>query len=208
MKLITDEMYDSRFPKKEKSVVEEMDRYSKNLFYTLYALYSDFLYEYLLKHTDIKKYDDMLSEMNSNVISNDRKDLYQFLSSNYLKNLYVRNNLYIERLSDADIRFLTDRILNAEYDYDEKVEELIERTFRTVIFDEIGVNNVETNYGPDAPDFYAPVDSLVIGDRIDNDKVVDATQLMNDLNLSIQESLNVKTTLIHYSDESVHKIGK
>ena len=67
-----------------------------------YSLYIYLLLQYLLKTTDIKKYDDLLANDKHNFIplKQEEMDIYQKLCSSIFKYFYIRNNIYIERLSE------------------------------------------------------------------------------------------------------------
>ena len=139
-------------------------------FYRLYMNYHILLDKYLVRKYSLIKYDKAFDESGLRFIpvEEENMDYYQYISQMDLNYIYLRNNIYVEKLSDEDI----DKILSLndnflEYPREETFE-LIERTYKDVI----DVNNDHSNslarYGPDNDNYWFPSNELVIGFRHDD----------------------------------------
>ena len=83
-------------------------------------------------------------------------DIYQYTSSKYLNYLYIRNNIYIEKLSKEELLYLS----NTKEILDYNNEQFIEKTYKKIILE-----NEYTMYGPDNPKYFKKPNTLVIGLR-------------------------------------------
>ena len=112
-------------------------------YFNVYTKYRCGLENYLIKLFNIKKYDDMLfeSEYYFVPLKNEQKDFYQKSSSGNLKYIYLRNNIYIERLSTGDLNRIVYLDLNRHYDK-LVLEKIIEKTYMLVISEYINGNNL------------------------------------------------------------------
>ncbi len=140
-----------------------MPDYEKQMYFKVKILYLKLLNDYL----SLNQYDDKLTNSQLRFIKTpkNQQDIYQFLSPNNY--YFIRNNLHIDRLPIEDFKYLS---LKQDDVLDEKSEELIKRTFQTVIkeVDEKISGPFMAVYGPLASDaFQAKNDSLVIGFRYD-----------------------------------------
>ena len=135
-------------------------------YYKLYQNYKTLLDRYLVEKFSLKVYDDMVSDSDLLFIpiKEDDMDYYQYMSKMGLKYFYLRNNIYIEKLSLEDIEKiinLTDEELNNP---SQEIKELIERTYPIVIdyASEKGLQGISC-YGPDSPRFWIDSSELVFG---------------------------------------------
>lgn len=222
---LDEEYYLSRFPKTD-DVFENLDDNSKKEFLTRYSVYMNFLYDYLLNKTDIKKHDDEINknkEHSFKPITEAKMDMYQFLAKGKLYYYYVRNNINLSKLSEDEIKFLDDRIASNNINYDKEVEEFIGKTIKRVICfsdDE----NMSVNYGPsDASMFYADNGTLIIGQRVDEYVSYDLNNYENqmkymrrdvflgadadEVKTSIAGDLGLSVSVIKYVDETVKLKG-
>ena len=110
----------------------KLDDLEKEDYLRKYILYMKFLLEYLIKKTDIKKYDDLLKEDSHNFISIKDKDMdiYQRLGVNYLKYFYIRNNLHLDRLTKEEDEYLNKK----DNIFDDKTYYFIENTLKKGYF--------------------------------------------------------------------------
>ena len=139
-----------------------------NDYYDCYRLYAYFLLSYLndLLHLtaieeDAKKGDNPLRP-----IEREEKDFYQKLSP--LNFFYVRNFLKIEKLLSKDIQFLKDRIMSKNFTYDEEAKRMIESSYKEVVKDHEGSDDVIVTYGDfSSGNFFAPNSAIVLGIRFD-----------------------------------------
>ena len=166
---ITISDYETRFPNSNQEYFNNLSNEAKQEYLNLYLLYYNLLYKYLIPKLNLIQYDNML--VNSNNIFYqvplENMDLYQRLGSNYLKYFYLRNNLYIEKLTKEELEFLKKKLLNNNNELDQETITFIENTYQKVMLEDI--NNVTNiNYGPDSYDFYKPSNNIIIGVRFDN----------------------------------------
>lgn len=99
------------------------------------AYYREGLKQYLVKELDLKEYDFMLEESEMNYIPNDEecKSDAQKTGDLGLKYLYLRNELYLERLSETDIETLKAEMKKNGNDISEEAMSVIEATYANVI---------------------------------------------------------------------------
>lgn len=208
MKIINREIFNTRKPMND--YFENIPSSSQDNYLKLYSIYSDLLIQYLIKKYNLKVYDDMIknSKKNFTKVSEQDMDLYQYISSEYLDYLYIRNNIYLENLSEVQLEYLNkinDSKLTSEY------EQFIENTYKDVIF----TNDGYTMYGPDSSRYLKKSNSIIIGLRckqvnLDNDSLKEFMDQENYLKLFIPElerqlnSRNIdEVNIIHYNDYSV-----
>ena len=139
-----------------------------NMYNLLFKNYKIILEKYLMSLLSLKKYDEMLkeSELRFIKLSNDDIDYYQLFSTMKLDYLYLRNNLYIEKLSVEDIN----KVCKLS-DYDlvnpgEDLFKLVERTFLNII--NPGNSSSAKHmvcYGIDSDEYWFESDQLVFGLR-------------------------------------------
>lgn len=141
----------------------EKERYLK-----LYSIYSNFLIQFFIKRYNLKEYDNMLINHSTSfpIVYMDKMDIYQYTASKWLKYIYIRNNIHIERLSKNEIEYLEKQLSNRNYKLDKETEEFIENTFLNIIIEKN--NNQIINFGPDNLKFFKPANSIIIGIRYDN----------------------------------------
>ena len=218
MELISIEDYKTRFPVIDDKI--KIDKMPENIIgyhFAMYSLYTDFLVNYIIYNTSILDYEKLLNKsgLDFHAVENKNKDFYQATTGNYLEYFYVRNNIHLENLSKEETKFLSDRLLNDEFNYDEKVEKFISSTFKRVISEvDILKTPVILNYGPEADKFYAPSNALVIGFRYGEDsydennkvsKIIFANDIIDRLQKEITEKLDVEVSIITYDNFSIKK---
>lgn len=222
---LDEEYYLSRFPKTD-DVFENLDDESKKVFLTRYSVYTNFLYDYLLHKTDIKNHDDEIKnnqEHSFKTVNETKMDMYQFLAKGKLNYYYVRNNLYLSKLSEEEIKFLDDRIASNNMAYDKDVEDFIGKTVKkTISFSDD--KNISMNYGPSDSSMYIVENgTIIIGQRVDEYVNYDLNNYENqmkymrrniflgadadELKTSIAGDLGISVSVIKYVDETVKLKG-
>lgn len=158
---INNEMFSSKLPYTNIEYFNSLNENDKNNYLKLYSLYNELLYCFLIKKLELKKYDDMISNSFVGFTKVEEKDMdiYQYLSSNYLRFLYIRNNIYIERLTSEEINKLLSFFNN--YNSEEALD-FINNTYKKVMFES---PDGTTMYGPDNLRFIKPSNSIMIGIR-------------------------------------------
>ena len=177
---------------------------NKEKYLKLYSLYSSLLMQYLIKNCSLKEYDDIIlnSEDSFKEIEKENYDIYQYLSSEYLKFFYIRSNLHIERLDYEELNYLYNKYENNNIDLDDSTNEFINNTVNRVIPEIIG-ETVEINYGPNNIQFFRPCDALILGvrydkyhrlkDESDDDwekRSLSQTRFIDDLSAFVQSRIN------------------
>lgn len=151
--------------------LQERDTETRKEYINLYNLYRKLFTEYIIKKIKLDKYDNEVKEsvLKFYEVPKEEMDVYQYFSSEELKYFYIRNNIYIERLTDEELKFLKNKIEKDNYDLDSDTRDIIENTYQKVIYE----GNIEddkkyiTLYGPNNRSYLAPSDSIVIGFRYD-----------------------------------------
>ena len=194
-------------------------------YYKLYNNYRTLLNIFLIKTLKLNEFDDSLS--NSNLmfipVSTENMDFYQYFSSNFLKFFYLRNDLFVEKLSDED----KNKILNLNegelLNPSDEILEIIGRTYADVINSSFDGSVIMNCYGPDSNNYWVDSSSLVIGIRYDeySDEISDdiwedvhykqvdfLNELIKKLNLEIQTKMQTKSSIILYNDFTINKMKK
>ena len=141
-----------------------------NNYIELYCKYRQLFTEFLIKKLNLKEYDNIIGNSNLNipVTPEENMDIYQYFSSNILKYVYVRNNIYIERLTQEEIEYLK-KIDSLEIGNNTDVLNFINSTYKKVIFEDVSKNKEKHTimFGPDSKDYLSSNYSVVIGLRYD-----------------------------------------
>ena len=224
---IKEEELKTIYPNTMNIIWAQMPEAAKEEYLEIYTLYRKLLTEYMCKKINLKKYDEEIknSDLNFKNIYEDKMDIYQKASKDYLKYLYIRNNVYIERLTEGEKQILMQKIQSKNTDLDDATEKLIQETYKKVIFEDISRNgsNCITMYGPDSSSFMSRNDALVIGVRYDEfysegmsdrewDKLHDRQLIfLEDLEQNLWETennkLEVPLSIFKYNEFSVRLSG-
>jgi len=223
---ITSEMFETRMPNGNEEYFNNLSDEEKEKYLKLYECYSNLFNQYIINKLDLHKCDDMIgrSKNDFKVVDKDKMDLYQYLSSKYLKYFYIRNNLYIERLTSDELKFLEMK-MNIDPDgYDERCENFIEKTYDKVCVENTDLKSqVNINYGPDAYSFFKPDNALIIGYRFDdyykdyntsdsewveknNDRLFELELTEMGLNIVCKDKLKIPVCFLKYNDFSVNAL--
>ena len=192
----------------------------------LYNLYRELLTQYIIDLLELKKYDKQImnSNLNFKQVNENEMDLYQYFSSEELKYLYIRNNIYLERLDEKERNFLKSKLDNNIKKLDAETEKFIANSLQKVIFEDVGEDGKEyiTFYGPSSRSFMARNDSLIIGMRYDEfgedgldddewDKQHDSQileflpNLFYEIEANSVKKLNIPIYVLKYNEHSVRK---
>lgn len=170
--ILTEVDYNTRFPQLNSKFIESLKDEQKELYFELYSAYSYFFRKYIIDKLDLKKYDENLTNSNLNYlkVKDENMDIYQDFSKDVLNYFYIRNNLYVERLTLEEKEYVYKKFVTNDNVMSDKMINFIENTYKKVIFENINNNGqlCDINYGPDNPMYCAPNDSLIIGVRYDD----------------------------------------
>lgn len=222
---ITIKDYEKRNPCSNKVFFDNLSNDVKQKYLDMHALYIDLFIQYMNKKYNLKKYDDYIKNSKSNFKNIDiiNMDLYQYLSSKHFSYIYIRNNVYIERLNKEEFSFLKQKLINDDYNLDEKTFSFVENTFQKILF-EITDNDIyDVCYGEDLDKFLKPNNALIIGVRVDefnkenniNDEIwikkyreasYELDLIIDYLEFNLSKKINVPCFVIKYNDFSINKI--
>ncbi len=218
---ITIQNFGTRNPNSNQMYFNNLKEEEKKDYLSLYITYSNLLYKFLLEQLNLKKYDDMIINADNHFqpVNVNDMDIYQYLSIKYLKYIYIRNNLYIERLSNEEMEYLKLKNKNHDLELDNDTRNFISNTYLKVISEQIDSKVVNISYGPDNLRFYKPNNALIIAIRFDdyykevgetseeweakyNDKLLELDMIKACLNSNLKKS-GIKSEVIIYNDFSV-----
>lgn len=195
---------------------EEMNNYL-----AVYNVYSDLLIQFLIKKYHLLDADKELEKRIDSFpeVPSSEKDLYQHLSEGYLKYFYLRNNIYIERLTKEQLNYLFSIYQSGNLKLNSQYEKFINDTYLKVILENENEKGVNVNYGPDNLKYYKPSNSIVIGVRynqfqnISNDETAFSSFtsaegqihiLANFLEYKVRQESDIPFSVIEYDDFSVN----
>ncbi len=176
-------------------------------YFELYNTYLSLFYD-ILNDNGLMSYDNDLGNCSLEFyqVYEENMDMYQ--SNSIFKYFYVRNNLYLEKLSNEDIEKLLSN--------DSNKKDIVLRTFKNIIKKYDGY---KVCYGPDTDNFLFDSDVLVLGFRFDYyiDNVLSdemweldvykrRTYLINmftSLEASLTEKLGLKVKICGYDEDSI-----
>ncbi len=224
-KKITKENLETRFPNNSAFTLESMEEETLHDYLNLYSYTQTLLNSFVSETLGISRYDAYLSysPLHYQTVLESEMDIYQYLSMSVLKYFYVRNNLYLERLTSEERSFLINKMLREDLSIDEKTKDFLLSVFPRLIVEtnkvsgEIGI----TNFGPEVPNFMAPMNSLVIGLRYDEfyegnlsddewdsnheKQRVEVAKMMAQLNEELSSKISIPIKVIQYNEFSIKK---
>jgi len=100
----------------------------------IYLAYKNLLEYYLFTRLNLNKYDNALNSCGLTFPSVEKScmDFYQIFSKHLGNYFFLRNNLYIERLSKEDLLYISNLITSDSMDMEEAMR-FIERTYKEII---------------------------------------------------------------------------
>lgn len=216
--MLSIENYNSRLPKTNEEYFSRLNEAQKEEYIKLYEVYSNFLLEYLIRKYDLLKYDNLFKNSKSNFIAMplEKMDMYQVLCKDKLNYIYIRNNIYIERLTKEEINYLYS-IIGKEYN--QEIESFIEKTFRKIII-ENDSEYLKTNYGFSNRSYQGSSKALVIGLRYDKyfnsddknweelteQRLLESDNIVEYIKEELKKKLDMNIEVIQYGDFSVNII--
>lgn len=198
---------DINYVKLEQLGLCDKDDNLNDSYFKLYNTYLGLLYD-ILKDNGLMNYDDDLknSSLHFNQIEKEDMDMYQ--SNSIFKYFYVRNNLYLEKLDNEDIKKLLSE--------DNNKKDIVLRTFKNVVNIDDGY---KVCYGPDIDRFWYDSDILVLGFRYDEfydnglsdddwqDEFCEKRPYLNNvfsnLEANLTEKLGLKVKVCEYDEYSI-----
>lgn len=187
----------------------------KNEYKNLNYIYRKLFTEYIINKTNLKTFDNILkeSDLKFKIVNIKDIDSYQYFTFEDLKYFYVRNNIYIEHLTDEEKEFFTKKINNNDYCLDDETAKMIEKTFKKVISKNDIDEKYEVFYGPLSSSFMTLSTNIVIGFRYDefNDDGLsdDEWDALHNKQMEFLENLvsnlikgNTELTVFQYSEFS------
>ena len=200
-------------------VFDENDYNFTKKYYVLYRNYKRLLDRYLLNALSLQQYDDRLSSsgLRFSPVPIKYMDYYQFMSKMGLKFFYLRNHIFVEKLSEDDINAINRLRWSEVLDPGDETMEIIERTWRMVIDYCSGKGMPGMSlYGLDYPKNWHDSSELVFGFRYDEfaenglgqddlwlDNYFKQTEFINDL----LDEMHVKTTAIVGNNVNINRYG-
>ena len=187
-------------------------------YYNLMSIYYCYLEQFLNNVLNIKEVEEGIDKDNPDFrpIPDDGKDLYQSISNN--KYLYIRNTLYVEKLSDEDVNYLLSK---KDGIIDKRIIDIIRNNFIDTIkgtYNGQVTDKTVACYGPSSTnEFIAPISSLVLGFRVsdeDEEKYGDGKEwleykdkkekyireLLERLSSEFSNKLGIKVNIFDYSE--------
>ena len=161
-------------------------------YFKLLNKYNKFLTSFLKEKLPLKEIDKNMkeSELNFVKVKNDDMDFYQKTSTMGFDYIYLRNNIYVEKLNDEDIKFLEEH-----NEYNEDVSNFIKKTYKNVI------NPYENSqimfYGPENSNFMCSSDDIVLGIRYDEFNIDMDGESFKENFLEKQEIVSQLITLLY-----------
>ena len=159
------------YPNNSKVKLEEMEKKEKENYLSIYNMYRKLFTEYMIEILNLKKYDEKIEKSKNEFIKTEKEkmDIYQYFSEKELKYFYIRNNIYIEKLSEEEKRYIEEKIKIKDYKLSEEEKEFIKKTYKKVIFEDVFKNSKKSIilYGPNTSRFLAKNDEIIIGYRYD-----------------------------------------
>ncbi len=188
-------------------------------YFSLSLFYRNFLEIYVGNLLGLQRFDDEITNSNLKFekVAEEEKDVYQMFSIyNYF---YLRNTIYIERLTIQDLNFLIRKLNKKDNNLDEETKEFLQRTYPLVVTSDIKNEETLTNYGPLSSSFFAPSNAIVFGIRCSDDFLATddewleinfqqqnyLEQMRNKLNQEMKDKLKFPVSFLIYDDESVKK---
>ena len=223
--VLTKEDLEDRNPKTQGYDFSKMTEEQMDYYLNLTSYYYHMLNKYVISKLGLQEYDDALKNSPFNFVatSEENMDLYQSLASDEMSYFYVRNNVYVERLTKEERRFLKARMEEANVELDDEMINVLDETMPKVISESTNLEQQGmVNFGPLNKQYFAPSNSLVIGFRYDefnnsgckDDDEWDVNhdnqreqlgRIIMDISTNSKDKFNVPLAIIEYNDFSVKK---
>lgn len=198
----------------EKKLIQK-DNYA--LYQWVYELYQKGLDTFLLKNTHIQEYDMRIKNSNLDFGIMPLEKRHPFHKKSYLNldYLYVRNFLYIEKLSINDLTVLIDKVVKQDFNVDDTLLSIVEKSYKEIIVnnyrDGVYKENAKACYGNVIPSNIVPSNHLVFNlqygknsktysreEFYANQQAKDQflTELVETMKKELEAKLNVEVTVL------------
>ena len=159
---LTLEKFEKRSPKLNNEYYDKLTPKQINNYINLCNKYYSFFIKYLNEIIDLDRIEKIIDKVNIILkpVEENKKDLYQSISP--YKYIYIRNNLYIERLTQDELNKL---IQNNEYN--DTIKELINNTYPKIINPYID-KDIDIQYGPDSNKYISSSKNIILGIRFND----------------------------------------
>lgn len=225
MVLIDEQDFLTKCPDTNLDTFGKMNKELKDTYLAIYMKYSELFNKYLYHKMGLDEFDNRIGNSNLSFlpVGENEMDLYQYLSHDISRFFYIRNNYYIERLSNDEQAFLAEKVLKSESDLDKETIAFLESTYRKVIYENVADNEniYNINFGPNSESFFAPNNSLVLGFRYDefntqgktdeqwddnyNKQLEYINNIMNEAEDKLSKKLGIPVVIIKYDQFSIKK---
>lgn len=186
------QLYPNNYDEKVLRMYSLMDNGLNAYYRYLYSCYHYFLDMYLEEFLDLKLLNQKIIELN---VGSDFNIVYNDISCCDLKYVFVRNNIFLERLSRQDYVDFVDYFNNRNV---ENIKKLVERTYKKLITFDINLLNEDfVNYG-DCTTFN---NALVIG--IAAKRVPELEEVIRKKEIEYSKKLNIPVTIVIFEDGKV-----
>jgi len=168
MEVLTIAEYNTRFPNNNDDYFLGLSDREKVHYLELQGLYYDLALQYLIEKFNIQQYDDYFknSSLNYEKIDQVNQDIYQYQSNKYLNYIYIRNNFYIERLKNEEMKFLEKKLISSNNALDGETRNFIKDTITKTIIEKKDCDNIcLVNYGPETSEYLKPNNAIIFGFR-------------------------------------------
>lgn len=210
-------------PKSGKVNIEKLSEEDKKQYMDLYNLYRELFTEYIIGKLGLGEFDKEIANSGYNFkpVDEENMDIYQYFSSEKLKYFFIRNNIYLEKLTKEEAEFFRKRLREGNRNLDTEAEKMVERTYRKVILEDVLQNGEKCRvlFGPDSSSFLSDNSKIVIGFRYDEfynkgidddvwfDRFMRQTEFINSIvskmKESFEQSLPNETSILLYDDVSI-----
>ena len=193
--------------------ITNMDEDTKSYYFMMYSKYMELVYQYLLKNTELSKYDSILSEHMVSPVMDEYKDFYQSFSKGFLKYYYLRNTLFLERLNKEELDFLDKKILEENTTYDDETDNFIKSTLPKVtrVDGEYRVfyksNDIDYSANPNALVLGVGIEYLIDYNEEEEEKHRNDMEFVYRNNVSTEDDLSQKLGMdvVVFDYENVYK---
>ncbi len=224
IRIISEEELNSIIPNNIQGF-SQMDKPEKQQYLIYYSVYSYFLNKYMAKKINLKYYDNLINDSEYLLKKSNEydMDLYQLKANKIFNYFYIRNNIYIERLTSEE-RSILNRIISGSLK-NEEIDKFIESTYKKLIFEDSLKNGELCNvfFGPQNLSFAAKNNSLVIGfnydefnadnitdeewDKLHNNQLQFLYQIFDKIENESKNILNIPVKIIKYNSFSSVKLN-
>ena len=151
---------------KARSLLLTYDNMINEEYLKLYLLYKNIFEIYLWNKLNFRKYNNIFSSLSLVSIKEEKKDFYQKYSKYLGEFFYLRNNLYIENLSEEELKFLKMLVPNSNLETEE-IMMFVQNTYLKVIRESINENEYY-QFGIFSSQFFVKNETIVVGFSYEN----------------------------------------